>query len=337
MIAIHYKDSGFTPKWIQYCETENIPFKIVNAFDSNIIEQLNDCQFLLWHHYHSDYKERIVAEKILFALEHAGIKVFPNWKTAWYFDDKVAQKYLLEAIKIPMVPSYVFYDKQKALDWINHTEFPKVWKLRGGAGSQNVRLIRSREMAVQYVKKAFGRGFSVFNRFEYVKERFRNFREGNITLGDLIKSSGRLIIPRDITRYQKREKGYIYFQEFIPNLDSDVRIQVIGGRLFGLKRFVRKNDFRASGSGNFVEFNSENIDINVLRTAVRLASIIDAQSLTIDFIYKNGKPLVVELSYGFPVSFYDNCTGYWDSELNWIEGEFSPHNWMIEDLINQLK
>ena len=42
MIAIH-KSSGFTERWIAYCEQEGIDYKIVNCYDSDIIEQLKDC------------------------------------------------------------------------------------------------------------------------------------------------------------------------------------------------------------------------------------------------------------------------------------------------------
>ena len=34
-----------------------------------------------------------------YALEHKGIKVFPDSKTCWHFDDKVGQKYLFEELK----------------------------------------------------------------------------------------------------------------------------------------------------------------------------------------------------------------------------------------------
>jgi len=30
---------------------------------------------------------------------------------------------------------------------------------------------------------------------------------------------------------------------------------------------------------------------------------------------------------------YDPCPGYWDKDLNWIEGGFDPYGWMVEDLI----
>src|SRR5690554_3906527 len=164
-IAIHHRPGSFSDRWIAYCEIQNISFKIVNCYESNIIEQLTDCDALLWHHHHGNYKDVLAAKPILFSLESAGINVFPDFRTVWHFDDKVAQKYLLEAINAPLVPSYVFYDKQEALQWANTTSYPKVFKLKGGAGSANVKLVKTYKEAKRLINKAFGKGFAQYDRF----------------------------------------------------------------------------------------------------------------------------------------------------------------------------
>ena len=118
MIAIHKSAWGFSPDWTKYCEENSISFKIVNCYDSDIIEQIMDCKALLWHHHHSLSEDKLFARELLFAIEQSGTKVFPNFNTAWYFDDKLGQKYLLEAIKAPLVPTFAFYSKKDALNWI---------------------------------------------------------------------------------------------------------------------------------------------------------------------------------------------------------------------------
>ncbi len=60
---------------------------------SDIVEQLRDCDGLLWHHSQMNTRDLLVAKAILSALEHSGFRVFPDWRTGWHFDDKVAQKY----------------------------------------------------------------------------------------------------------------------------------------------------------------------------------------------------------------------------------------------------
>src|SRR5690554_2444458 len=332
-IAIHHRAGSFSDRWIAHCEKQNIPYKIVNAFNSNIIEQIKGCDVLMWHHHHGHYKDVLTAKRILFALEHAGVKVFPDFKTGWHFDDKVAQKYLLEAIGAPLVPSYVFYDKLEALAWAKETEYPKVFKLKGGAGAANVKLVNSQKVAKKLITQAFGSGFAQYDRIGAFKERLRKFKEGKACLIDVLKGLGRFFITTEFAKQQPPEKGYVYFQDFIPNLDSDIRIQVVNKKVFGLKRFVRENDFRASGSGNFIEYNPDNIDNKLLSLALSLNDTIKSQSLTVDFIYINDEPHIVELSYGFPVQFYDNCHGYWDENLVWHEGKFCSQEWMLQALI----
>jgi hypothetical protein len=70
----------------------------VDCYQSDIINQLSDCDALMFHHYHASSKDTLFAKQLLFALESAGKIVFPDFRTGWHFDDKVGQKYLFEAI-----------------------------------------------------------------------------------------------------------------------------------------------------------------------------------------------------------------------------------------------
>ena len=51
---------------------------------------------------------------------------------------------------------------------------------------------------------------------------------------------------------------------------------------------------------------------------------------------QSDNPLLVEISYGFNKNVYYPCPGYWDDNLNWIEGFFKPEDFMIEDIVNTL-
>lgn len=332
-IAIHHRPGSFSDRWVAYCDKKGIPYKIVNAFDSDLVQQLHDCDALMWHHHHGIYKDVIAAKKILFALEHAGLKVFPDFNTGWHFDDKVAQKYLLEAIDAPLVPSYAFYNKQEAMVWASCTNYPKVFKLKGGAGATNVRLAHSEKEARKLIAKAFGRGFPQYDRFGALKERFRKFREKQASLFHVLKGIGRLFQTADFARQQPNEKGYVYFQEFVPGNDSDLRVIVIGGKAFAVKRFVRKNDFRASGSGA-IEFGRDSLDERCVQIAFDINKRLNAQSVAYDFVYDaSNNPLILEICYGFSVEPYDACPGYWDEDLSWHEGGFVPQEWMVEGVL----
>ena len=331
-IAIHNSPSGFHPRWVKYCEDKNIPYKRVNCYANDIIHQLSDCDVLMWHHFQNNQKALVAAKPILFALKQAGIKVFPNFNTNWHFDDKLGQKYLLEALGLPFVPSYVFLKKQEALKWINTTSYPIVFKLRGGAGSANVRLVHNPKEAKRLTRIAFGKGFSNYDALGSLKERWRKWRLRKISITDLVKGIIRFVYPPPYAKALGREVGYIYFQDFIPNNDHDIRVIVIGDKAFAIKRMVRKNDFRASGSGNIL-YDRHHFNESDIKLAFEIHNKLQSQCTAMDFVYQNNLPLLVEISYGFSPEGYDPCPGYWDKDLNWHEGEFNPYGWMVEEVL----
>lgn len=334
-IAIHHREDSFSEHWIKYCKENSIDFKIVNCYDSNIIEQIKDCAVLMWHHSHAFYKDMLFAKTLLFSLEQAGVKVFPNSNTGWHFDDKIAQKYLLEAIDAPLVPSFIFYDKKSAELWAKTTTYPKVFKLRGGAGGEHVSLVKNKQEAYLKIKIAFGKGFSQFDRLGNFKERWRKFKNGNDTFFSLFKALGRLIITTDFAKMHGKEKGYVYFQEFIPKNDYDIRLIVIGSKYaYGMKRMNRENDFRASGSSKFV---FDEIPLSVIKTAFITSKKLNLQSIAFDFIFnEDNEPLIIEMSYGFGAKGSSQCKGYWTSNLEWHEKSFNPQGWMIEELLKSI-
>lgn len=332
MIAIH-KSSGFAERWVAYCEKNNIPYKLVNAYDNDIVSQVKDCDGFMWHHSQNNPKALIAAKPILFSLQQAGIKVFPDFNTAWHFDDKLGQKYLLEALKVPMVPSYVFLVKKEALDWACKTTYPKVFKLRGGAGSSNVKLVKNHSEAKKMICKAFGRGFSNYDAWGSLKERGRKWRLGKASIKDLLIGVYRLLIKPAYSMVAGKECGYVYFQDFISGNDSDIRVIFIGEKAFAIKRMVRKNDFRASGSGDIL-YEKKHFDDNTIRLAFDVHRKLKSQCTAMDFIFDSmKKPLLVEISYGFVPEGYDPCTGYWDADLNWHDGNFNPYGWIVEEIL----
>ncbi len=334
MIAIHKSHSEFNPYWVKYCEDEKIPYKLVDCYSNDILQQLKDCDALMWHHTQTNPRDLVAAKPILFSLEQAGVKVFPDFNTSWHFDDKLGQKYLLEALGTPLVPTYIFYEKKLALDWAAKTNFPKVFKLRGGAGSSNVRLARTKEDAKRLIRKAFGKGFSNYDALGSLKERWRKWRLGKTSFTDLIKGIIRFVYPPPFVKALGREVGYVYFQEFIPDNNYDIRVIVIGDKAFAIKRMVRKNDFRASGSGD-MRYNQQEFSESDIKLAFQIHNTLKTQCTAMDFVYQDNKPLLVEISYGFAPKAYVLCPGYWDSSLKWHEGEFNQYGWMVEEVMKK--
>lgn len=169
-IAIHHREGSFSDRWIAYCKEKDIEYKIVNAYDTDIISQVADCDAFMWHFHQGDYRDMQFAKALILPLETKGIRCFPDSRTCWHFDNKVWEKYLLEAIDAPLVPSYVFYTEEEALAWTKQTTFPKVFKLKGGASANNVSLAHTATEARKLIKQAFGRGFRQYRWREHFLE-----------------------------------------------------------------------------------------------------------------------------------------------------------------------
>ena len=334
-IAIHKSKNSFYEEWKNYCINNDIPYINVNCYDNDIVDQVKDCNALFWHHNHADPRDVLFAKQLLISLEKKGKKVFPNNNTSWHFDDKLGQKYLFEAAEIPHVKTYAFFDEKKAIDWAKSTTFPKVFKLRRGAGSRNVWLVNSKKEGIQTIKKAFRRGYRQYDAWGGVKEGFRKFRAGKGKFIEIIKAFAHIFVPLNLERSQGKERGYVYFQDFIPKNKFDIRVIVIGDNAFAIKRHVRENDFRASGSG-FIEYKKELFDIDLIALSFKNAEKIKANCVGFDYVFLNGKPLVVEVGYAFNKKGYVDCPGYWTKDLIWHEGNFNPYGWMIENELREI-
>ncbi|HEX8563132.1 MAG TPA: hypothetical protein VF676_09160 [Flavobacterium sp.] len=336
-LAIHKSSWGFSQDWIRYCENNNVAYKIVDCYASDIVSQLADCDALLWHHHHILAKDKLFAQQLLFALEQSGKTVFPNFNTGWHFDDKLGQKYLLEALNAPLVPTEVFYSKESALKWLGTATFPKVFKLRGGAGSSNVKLVRNHAAARKLVERAFGPGFPSYDRLGNFKEVFRKFMLKKNTAKQLAKSVRRSFVSTEFARVHGPEKGYVLFQEFIPNNTFDIRVIVIGSKAFAIKRLVRENDFRASGSG-FIVHDQQEIDIRCVTIGFETSAKLKANCVAYDFVFNStNEPLIVEINYGFAHEVYLDCPGYWDKTLQWHPGKFISAHFIIQEILHELQ
>jgi hypothetical protein len=112
---------------------------------------------------------------------------------------------------------------------------------------------------------------------------------------------------------------------------------VIGERAFGFVRNVRRNDFRASGSGS-LDYDRNLIDPRCVERAFGIAGTLGSQTLALDFVKaKDGQPVVVEISYGFVPEYVHDSGGYWTRAGEWIPGDFWPEHLILDDLLAAIK
>jgi len=337
----HVWGTSFSDKWIPFLKTLDVDVKILDLLRQDALDQVKGCDGVMWRWAHRA-QDKQSAKMILYVIEqYLNLPVFPETRTSWHFDEKVAQKYLLQSLDVPLPDQWVFWGHEDASEWArNQAKYPVVFKLSVGAGASSVAKIDSCAEALAFIDTMFKRGIfpMTMNEFRHriipasrreVKKLFHRFTDtvGFITVNHY---------PRLDSEWWKPEMGYALFQEFLPNNDYDTRITVIGNRAFGFRRFNRANDFRASGSGN-IDYNPAGIDLETVRIAFETSRNAGFTCMAYDFLYKDDKPVVCEISYTFADYAIHSCPGHWDSNLNWHDGQMWPEDAQIIDFIETIR
>jgi glutathione synthase/RimK-type ligase-like ATP-grasp enzyme len=343
-IAIQPDDYGngdaCSPIWERSLKKKGHEVRIVNVYTADIMDQIKGCQGFMWRHGHySDMRQ--IARRLLPVLEkEIGIVVYPDQDTCWHYDDKIIQRYLLEAAGIPIPRTWVWYEVKSALDWARTAEYPLVIKLWSGAGSKNVRLVSSFGEAEIWIKKLFGSGLHYLDE-EYSEKWPMGKKRIRAALRLLVK--GYIPARKPPKSCWDLHKNYVLFQEFLPGNPFDHRVVIIGNRAFAFRRFNRPNDFRASGGGN-VDINPKNIDLETVRLSFRLAKKLKTQSIAIDILRRGEERVVGEISYTYPPWNVQKSLGHWELtgdpvplDLKWKTGQMWPAEAQVSDFLDRLK
>ncbi|WP_347271555.1 hypothetical protein [Rhizorhabdus histidinilytica] len=225
-------------------------------------------------------------------------QLLPHYDFLMAYENKGFQEIYRKERGFGNLDGNYFYD----LD-VSPRSFPYVFKTITGAGSSGVHLIRSK----RDLRKLRCTIFSV------------SLRRRLILLQRKWKLS-----KEHYAAYSYRHKGFRRYavQEFISGLECDYKILIFGERFFSLKRYVRKGDFRASGSGNF-DFTAST-PAHVLDFAASIANKLDAPQLSLDIADSGGTCHLIEyqaLNFGpttltLSKGYYRRESGGWA----WVSG-----------------
>jgi glutathione synthase/RimK-type ligase-like ATP-grasp enzyme len=328
---------SYSDRWLELADRAGIQTRIVDAWRPDIFTQLDGCDAFMWRFGYRP-PERLLALRLLAAVEHVmGIPVFPSWKSAWHFEDKISQFYLLNAARIPMPRTWVFWERQAALDFLRSAQFPLVMKLSNGYRAGNVRLLRTLEEAAYWVEQLFGHGIWSFGpppAGSAARRMVRRAKAAAKTLAGVVATPPG---PR-----AELQRGYFYVQEFLPGNEFDTRVTVIGNRAFAYRRMNRPGDFRASGSGR-PNWDASEIDLQMVRLAFLAARRLDTQSVAIDAMRRGDERLLTEVSYTYVSWMVRDCPGHWrlhgepaTGDLEWVEGHMAPDDAIFEDFASAL-
>lgn len=347
-IAIQPDDIGlrsgrrqsYSTRWAELARQSSHEVRLVNAFQPDFFAQLAGCDGFMWSFAHPPFP-RNFGKRLLPAIEHGlGIPVFPSWRTAWHFDDKLSQQYLLQAAGIPTPWTWIFWRAEAALEFCRSASYPLVIKLATGIVAENVRLLDSVGEAEHWIRRLFGPGVTALDeprpRYRRLFARLRAAARFALTGWPSVTGTSRTDLQR----------GYLLIQEFLPGNQFDTRVTIIGNRAFAFRRFNRPNDFRASGSG-LRDLDPSRIDLDAVRLAFRVAQVLGAhQSLAVDVLRRGPErePVITEISYYYEGwVLHEECSGHWvlhgdpdTGDLEWINRRIRAEDAIWEDFIAEV-
>lgn len=312
-------------------EHNNIPFIEINLEQPDFWDMIKKLDLFIFRWAQPDDHHQI-AETILPIIENSyGIKCFPSQNTCWHYDDKIKEYYLFKSKNYPFIKSWIFFEKESALKFAEKTDYPIVYKLKNGAGSTNVILIKNEKDAKKIINRMFGKGVAANSNPFKDKVKYKNLEKWARTkIDNMFLNKIKNIEPQ----MWQLSKNYVLFQKFLPNNTFDTRVTTIGNRTFASRRFVRENDFRASGSGK-PDMNPNNVDMRMVEIAQRISKEMNFQSMAYDFLLnENNEPEICEVSYTYADESITTSPGYFDENLNWCEGRFWPEYLHLKDLLN---
>ena len=113
----------------------NIDFIELHIDDKDFWEKVKTLDLFLFRWAHIDDHHQLVSTILPVIENYLNIKCFPNLNTCWHFDDKIKEYYLLKSLGYPVIESWIFWEKEHALDWAEKADYPVVFKLKKGAGA----------------------------------------------------------------------------------------------------------------------------------------------------------------------------------------------------------
>ena len=225
----------------KYFTERGYEVEVSSYLDFDYIKDYSDCYVLYGSA--EDYcgGSKAFMEDVIVHLRNQGAKLLPEFKYFRAHDNKVMMEILrygfedeaLKTIQTKVWPSY------EALKGAEIKEYPVIVKRAGGAGGEGVFLAHNQKELYKYAEKVS----RVTNLMQYYYLSCVNIKQ---------KLLRKKPVPINNTKF--------ITQSYIAGLDGDYKVLIFGEHYYVLHRLNRKNDFRASGSGQFTKDNGEKIN-----------------------------------------------------------------------------
>ena len=295
-------------------EVTEYPFHKVHNSDIKISDSI-----ILYTFSQRANLRQYIKDKILF-LHNVGNIVIPSYELLHCHENKGFQENMKKQMGIDNLPALYFSSKRELDDC--QIEFPVVLKTIDGSNGKGVFLIHSKEQLLRKINK-LEMGLPFFTRLDLLRRKYLRLPK-KFTGYELFDSK------KDYCQYKDYITPEISFvmQKFIPGLQYDYRVIILGNHYYVTKRLTRKGDFRASGAKRFTfDFDASE---ELLSYAKYLYDKFDSPCLSLDIGVKNNEFYLFEFqALHFGINAIIRGKGYYQSTVQgW---EFVSQKTVFED------
>lgn len=307
-------------KIVDYFNTKNLQLNVITLKELALHRNIKNSIFFTISSqkpYHKQYIDDVIE-----VLSLNNNILIPSKNILRCHDNKGYQEYYKEVIGIDSLKGYYFNNDTVDYNYIeSNYRYPLVLKKIDGSGSRGVQLIKTKTELHKNVNS-----FKVSTHIRFMIF----FRESIYKFFHLKYSEQKL-------NYYKDYSSFV-IQEFIPNLKFDYKVLIFFDKYYVLKRNINKNDFRASGSGNF-EFVE--VEDSLLEYAESIFTKMNEPFMSLDICFDGSDYYLIEYQ-GIHFGPYTqiNSNGFYKKEENrwlFIKEKVKLEEDIAYSLLNRLK
>lgn len=299
-----------------YFEKMGCQVEITSYLDFNFSKDYSD--YVVLYSSAEDYcgGSKAFMEDVLMHLHYQKALMLPELQYFRAHDNKVMMEILRYDFKdagLKTISSSI-WPSLEALKAAPPKEYPVIIKRAAGAGGEGVFLARNEKELYKYAEKVSR--MADLKLFYYLS---------------CVNVKQRLLGKKPVLIHNTK----FITQNFIEGLNGDYKVLVFGEHYFVLHRLNRKDDFRASGSGNFTDDDADAIK-SVLDFAKLCTKEIDSPWLSLDICHDGSVCHLIEFQcifFGFKAmsmskQHYIQEDGQWKV----IEGTVVPEEEFCESV-----
>lgn len=265
---------------------------------ANDLSVLEEGSFLFFSSsYDNSYRKYICDVVRYISQVRPDIGLIPNYDMLLAHENKGYQELMKKILAIEE-PSGDYFGDLSDFDPSIHSRFPYVVKLLEGAMSSNVFLVESYKDLERKLKARRNKNL----RYD-LKRLLKNYV---INRKYRVDADG--FSRRNYDEFFQTRTPFI-IQDYVKELTHDYKVLVFGDKYYPLKRYVRDNDFRASGSGKFVY---EPPSFAVLDYCRKIYDLLNVPFVSLDIAERQGNCYLIEFQgIGFGPVTLENSEGYY--------------------------